>query len=390
MNKAKQDTVLGAVFFAALGLLLYATYALTDLSFEERPSIEVFCDNAGGIRSGDPVFVLGNRNGQVGRIEYLPGERDPERRIKLRLDLREPVMLRSDARIDITSANLLGGRVVEIEPGVGDAMWPEAEPYRAQLKPTGIEALGDLIDDPKVQDDFTAIVSGVRAVVDSLNSTEGTLGLLINETGLYDDVRAAVRSAERSLQELERGQSPLGRLIYSEEDGARLSSALASIDDVATKIDEGEGLVGRIINDEELGADAKRLVADAAEIVTDAKAGKGTIGRLLRDDELADRVRVAVDGFAEFASNASDPEAGLIGALVSDKDLRDKGATIIANLEAISEELKSGKGTLARLINDEEMGEKLDRVLNQVSRAIEDAREAAPVGTFFQVLTGAF
>jgi hypothetical protein len=49
-----------------------------------------------------------------------------------------------------------------------------------------------------------------------------------------------------------------------------------------------------------------------------------------------------------------------------------------------------GNGLLAKLLNDERMADQFGRILNQISRAIEDARESAPLGTFFQVLSGAF
>jgi hypothetical protein len=42
------------------------------------------------------------------------------------------------------------------------------------------------------------------------------------------------------------------------------------------------------------------------------------------------------------------------------------------------------------LINDKDMAVRFRRILNQVSRGIEDAREAAPIGNFVQVLLGTF
>ena len=42
------------------------------------------------------------------------------------------------------------------------------------------------------------------------------------------------------------------------------------------------------------------------------------------------------------------------------------------------------------LVNDSELAEKVSRLFNQVARAIEDAREAAPIGTLFQVIGGVF
>lgn len=390
MNKAKQDSLLGIVFFLGLAFLLWATLALTDLTFEEPQRIEVFADNAGGLRSGDPVFVLGNRIGQVDAIDYQRQQPDPSRRVRLVLELKDPLTLQRDATIEIAAVNLLGGKVIEIDPGLEDELWPVNSPYIARLKVGGIDALGELLDDPQVKADFTRILAAVREVVDQLTKSESTLGRLINQSDLYDEFLATVESARNSLTELEKGESPLGRLIYNKDDGDKLASALDHVDSIAKKIDEGEGLLGRIINDGELASKADRLVTDAADIVTDAKAGKGTVGRLLRDEGLADEVEATIESFRAFADAARDPEAGLVGALVSDPKLRETGAKILTDVGEIVADIREGNGLLARLINDEELGEQFERILNQVSRAIEDAREAAPVGTFFQVLSGAF
>jgi hypothetical protein len=45
---------------------------------------------------------------------------------------------------------------------------------------------------------------------------------------------------------------------------------------------------------------------------------------------------------------------------------------------------------LGMLINDKDIGTRFRRILTQVSRALEDAREAAPIGNFVQVLLGSF
>ena len=114
------------------------------------------------------------------------------------------------------------------------------------------------------------------------------------------------------------------------------------------------------------------------------------MGKLVNDVEMGVNLDKAVVGVRDFFEKATDPEAGLIGAAVADTALRERFVKIVDDLAAITEEARNGNGLLARLINDEEWGEQLDRIFTQVSRAIEDAREAAPVGTFFQVIAGAF
>ena len=87
---------------------------------------------------------------------------------------------------------------------------------------------------------------------------------------------------------------------------------------------------------------------------------------------------------------ANDPDAGLIGALIGDERMREDGARILANLSEVTEQINSGHGMLGKLITDQELGEQFERFFNQLARAVEDAREAAPIGTFFQVLAAPF
>ena len=62
----------------------------------------------------------------------------------------------------------------------------------------------------------------------------------------------------------------------------------------------------------------------------------------------------------------------------------------VGNLALVSEQLTQSKGLLGSLINDPDLAVRFRRILNAVSRAIEDAREAAPISNFIQVLLGTF
>ena len=75
--------------------------------------------------------------------------------------------------------------------------------------------------------------------------------------------------------------------------------------------------------------------------------------------------------------------------LFGDLEVHAQLKQISANVASITEKIDTGKGALGILIGDEEMGIRLRRILNQVSRALEDAREAAPISNFVQVFLGA-
>ena len=99
MNKAKRDTILGLVFFAGLTLLLVATATLGSFSLSELPEETIFFEDAGGIRKGDPVLVLGTRYGQVLNVGVDLSH--PTHRIKMRVQFDGPMHFHSDAKFEI-------------------------------------------------------------------------------------------------------------------------------------------------------------------------------------------------------------------------------------------------------------------------------------------------
>ncbi len=80
----------------------------------------------------------------------------------------------------------------------------------------------------------------------------------------------------------------------------------------------------------------------------------------------------------------------MLGALTSDKETGKNLKMTIANLRDVTDSLTRNEGMLGALLNDKDLGVRFRRIMTQVSRALEDAREAAPIGNFVQVLLGAF
>jgi hypothetical protein len=125
-------------------------------------------------------------------------------------------------------------------------------------------------------------------------------------------------------------------------------------------------------------------------MVEDVRNGHGIVGTLLRNDALASRFTNIVGNLDVLLANLTNPDAGAFGALTSDPATARDIKTTLAQLRAVSDKLASKDGMLGMLINDPDLGARWRRIITQVSRALEDAREAAPIGNFIQVLLGAF
>ena len=355
MTRARQDLLLGLVFFTGLTFLLWATFKLSGFTLEPPDEHRAFFENAVGLREGDTVFVLGHRVGQVKEIDYR-GSNERDARIAILMSVKTAIAFRTDYRITIQEGSLLGGKLIEIDPGTSPDLLPAGTVLIGRVRPSGIEALGQLLDDPQIKADFKNIVAGISKTFDNLNASDTSIGKLFTESLLYDELLGTFSSGRRSLEELEKGTGGLGRLIY----------------------------------DPNVGDDVVSITGDVADMVANARAGRGAVGRLLSDPETERKLDEILDGFADVANKASDPEAGLIGELLGGQEMRDDAIAVFDDLSDVTNEIRNGNGIANRVVYDEDMGEQLERILNQVSRAIEDAREAAPIGTFFTVFSGAF
>lgn len=389
MKRIQRDTLLGIVFFGTMSLLLIATLTLTDISLGDVQELEVWFEDAGGIRVGDPVLLLGKRVGKVTAIDYR-GER-PDNPMQLLLRIDEPVPLTADKVIEIQDAGVLGGKQVYINPGRGAPLPPDAlltgrtsgNPLDAARQffdgsgPTGRELLGLLQD--------------VRAFFQNLNDPDtSSIGAIVNRRELYDEVLGSVQILRRLFQAVEDGEGALGRIVKDTALRDDVLRAVANFARMSEQLNTTESAIGRLLNDRELADRLATIALKIEAIVTRINEGRGLAGRIINDEELADTLAGAVTSLASILTKADNPEAGTLGALLADLEMRQDIKELAANLSSVSEKLDEGKGMLGLLINDEDMGLRLRRILNQVSRALEDAREAAPIGTFIQVLFGAF
>ena len=371
--------MLGLVFFGGLALLFWATAQLSSLSFTPKPSQEVWFAAASGLTKGDPVYVLGMRNGQVTNVELVE---DQSPRIRVTVELDRPVQFRRDVSFKIVDANLLGGRQLDIDPGSSNELLPEGTRQIGD-DPRGLmESLGAA--------DISGTVASIKNAFDRVQDPTGTLGALLHERTLYDELVGAATGLRETFDAVRNQRGAIGRAIHDPRIGEDLAMVLAQLRAFASTLNQSESVVGRLLRDAQLGDAIAATLLDIRDLVADLRSGRGLAGRLLTDAKLGDDAASAISSLASVARKIDDPNAGLLGGLIGDSVWRGRVNDTLADISDFTRKLNEGPGLIAQLVNDPTLPVKLTRVLNQVSRAIEDAREAAPVSSFFQVLTAAF
>lgn len=386
MDRIRRDTLLGIVFFGTLGFLLWATVNLTDLSLSRE--LVVRLSQAGSVDVGTNVMVLGKKNGKVGAIDI--DYETPDAPIVMTLLLSEDVPLKEDYLIEVRDAGVLGGKQLYIDPGRG-ALLPEQAELVGTVAGSAFDKIGGIADgEGALGAEAVAALASIRSFFENLNNPETSAGRLVNSRELYDSVYGVSENLNRALEAIVNAEGAVGALIMNRETRDDVTALVTNLRSVSDQLRTTNGVFGVLLNDPEAARDLQGIFENLDRMVADARAGKGPLGKLLQDEEMAADLGNAIHDLSEVFRKANDPTAGALGAITSDAQMAEDLRESMANVRHTTEQLTQSKGLLGALINDESLALRMQSILRQVSRAIEDAREAAPISNFVQVLLGTF
>ncbi|RMH01972.1 MAG: MCE family protein [Planctomycetota bacterium] len=360
-----RDFLLGLLFFGTIAALIYYTVVLTGFSFREKTFLSVTFADANGLKEGDAVLVGGRRSGTVRRVVFRD-DHPTEERILVELELEQPLRLRQGYRILISEFTMLGGRVVEIEPGrFGEPELPAGTPLRGEVGVSALAALGEFVGENRA--DVRALVANLRRLSDDLAAGRGVLGGLIGDEEMRADLAEGLAAARRVMADVSAGRGTLGMLLADEV------------------------VRDRVVN---LISDGAVAMIDLRQIAEDLAAGRGTFGALLADEsmrqdmvELAANLRLGSDRLRAMLEDAAVGK-GLLGKVVADEELAADAASFLDDLSALTARLRQGEGSLGRLLAEDEAYQQIVEALATLNAQLEDAREAQPISTFAQMLFG--
>ncbi len=389
MDRIRRDTLLGLVFFGSLAFLLWATVNLTDMSVD-NVRIKVFFEQAGSCEVGTNVMVLGKKIGKVGTIDVLYDR--PSKPVAMTLLLREAIPMKKGYEISVRDAGVLGGKQIYIQPGFEGAPLPLDGDFNGFVEPGAFEQVGNIAKgEGKLGEKAFDAVEQIRLFFANMNNPETTVGRLVTSRDLHDSLLGASDRLGTILQAIVDQKGAIGDLVMNEDTKDNVHKFVADLKSISNKLDAGtDGVLGVLLNDRKAAANVQAILGNIDAIIADAHKGDGIIGRLLRNDELARKFTNLVGNLDTLLANAVNPEAGALGVFTSDKETALHIKTTLANLRDVSDKLNRNEGLLGVLLNDKDLGVRFRRIMTQVSRALEDAREAAPIGNLIQVLLGAF
>lgn len=131
------------------------------------------------------------------------------------------------------------------------------------------------------------------------------------------------------------------------------------------------------------GMDPHDIMADAADIMSALR--KGVV-----EGKMVDNLRDASVDLKDIAQRLNQGK-GTLGKLLSeDEKLYNDLSSAVASLKNVADRVERGEGALGKLIQSDTFYEQLDSLVEEVRNAVDDFRETAPLVTFTSIFFGAF
>ncbi|HTQ32346.1 MAG TPA: MlaD family protein [Opitutaceae bacterium] len=245
----------------------------------------------------------------------------------------------------------------------------------------GHRALVELRIEPNIKIARDAVATVASAGLLGTNYISLNIGLSADVYAAGDEVQT------KSTVDLNSVMTQIGDLSH------KLESTFDSISSITQGQNGQPGLFQRL---DKLVADNGDKITvtmtNLQDITTKINQGQGTIGRLVNDPKLHDELISAVDEFKSASAQAKDfvsdaqsvigqvkSGKGALGTLIYDEQAGDNLKHVAQNLRELSDKLNSGQGTLGKLINDDSLYTQAQGVIKKADQAMDSLGDSSAI-----------
>ncbi len=375
-----RDLFVGLLFLGAVllvGVFTLMVRGLPASAANYRLSVE-FKDIA-GLNKGDAVRVRGYKNGEIENIDFT------EERVLVTLRLFSEIEPKSGYAFEVLPTSPLGGTYLKYSPGSGTAVDTDQLVGRAGADLFG--TVSEILNENR--EDIRKSISSLENILEAIDSGNGVISALFRDTTLRDDFAQTLSDTKEVTHRILESEGLLGALVSDTQMRDDIEQSITGIRVTIDKISSGEGPVGALVHDERLKEQIEQIFQRTDQFTEDIQNSRGLIGALLRDEQL----KQSFQTFARDASNLVDEVRrgdGLLSSLINSSQLRDDILGTASDLSSVMERVRSGPGTVYSLIHDQVLYERATEAVALLRDATEDAREQAPISTFFGILFAPF
>lgn len=327
----------GLVVAIAIAILLVIIFLMTGkATFAGKLHIATYVNDAAGLQRGAMVNLAGVSIGNVTSVQLDPRPPNPLKpvRVEMAVSGSAGAWLRQDSVAELGAVNPLAGTIVNIHRGTLNSPSARDGTVLKSTTATGITQL--LVSSHTLLQNANDIVERLGALMDQIQSGQGSIGKLLYSEELYDRFNTIAKNVEKLTAAMNQQRGTIGELVYNRELYTKLNSTLDRLNSTLARIQNGPGTMAKLINDPSLYQHADQLVQGLNHTTAQINSGRGSIGVLLRDQQTAEHLRGT-----------------------------------IKNLDSLLAGLQAGKGTAGQLVTNPALYHHVDNLTTELRALIQ-------------------
>jgi len=194
--------------------------------------------------------------------------------------------------------------------------------------------------------------------------------------GKLDNVASGMENLTKSFsgEQIDKLFGPLTELVQNNK--SNLTATLGNAKLISDRIADGQGTVGKLINSDELYLTALNTVSNLQGTAADIKKAS---------DEAHTLLASANDVIAQVKSGQ-----GTLGKIIYDDALHHQAAGAMTNLNQILGKINNGDGTVSQLINTNSMMKDVRLSLQKLDKATESLEDTGPLSILGTMVNSLF
>lgn len=246
----------------------------------QRKEFTVKFNSVAGLEIGDPVTINGVRKG------FVDDMRLEKNSVLVIVNIDSDIELKEDAKFYIMMLDLMGGKKVEVDPGVSE------KDLDISLIQNGV-FLGDIASAMavfgSVEKDLVDVIREVKITLSSLNTT-------LTDSQFNNDLKQSLSNLTKLTENLNTlisaNRAEINSLLNS---GIELTESLNKF--IETNKDSLSNTISSLKNTLD---DSRILISKVNELIDAANRSQNNIGRLINDPTLVDDLKSSLTNLKEL------------------------------------------------------------------------------------------
>jgi len=266
-------------------------------------TVHVELENAKGLLTGNLVRYSGVKIGTVSDIKI---KSEKQLTVTMSLDKDVQVYIKANAEAEIGATGLVGNKLINITPGIGDApLIKNGDTIRAKPKEEITEMLSTL---STTNEKIFQITESLLQITEKINNGTGSISLLINDETLAENLKNTTRNLSATTNNIKTSTQSLNSMIAGAEEGEGNLGYLLKDNSLEIKMDLISNNLDSLLNHkiepiihnlESSSATIARTTIELESIIDNIDNDKGLFGTMMTDTIMAEDLKNTIHNLNE-------------------------------------------------------------------------------------------